>query len=155
MQVVEQTAIIEAPLPAVMEAVNDIEGIPGWATVKGTVTKMSGSPDSYDWRFEVGNLNFAGQLKVIEQTEHGLITKTTGDVNSIWTIEVTPLARNSNAIRVLVEYSLSNALVEPLVDLLVQQIASPQIATENMNRFKAAVEARAKTRNQEESLTQR
>jgi len=152
MQVVEQTAIIQAPLAAVMEAVNDIEGIPGWATVKGTVTKAPESPDSYDWRFEVRNLSFAGQLKVIEQTEHSLITKTTGDVNSIWTIDVTPLSKSSIAIRVLVEYSLSNALVEPLVDLVVQQIASPQVATENMSRFKAAVEARAKIGNQEESL---
>lgn len=155
MHTVEQTAIIEAPLAAVMEAVNDIEGIPHWATVEGTVTKVPESPDSYNWRFEVGNLNFAGQLKVIEQSERGLVTKTTGDVNSIWTIDVTPLSKTNMAIRVTVEYTLSNALVEPLVDLMVQQIASPLVATENMNRFKAAVEARAKISNQEEFLKQR
>jgi uncharacterized membrane protein len=155
MQVVEQTAIIEAPLAVVMEAVNDIEGIPGWATVKGTVTKSLEAPESYNWRFEVGNLNFSGQLKVIEQSEQSLITKTSGDVNSIWTIEVTPISKNSTAIRVLVEYTLPNALIEPLVDLLVQQIASPQVATENMNRFKATVEARAKINNQQAFSAQR
>lgn len=155
MQVVEQTAIIEAPLAVVMEAVNDIEGIPGWATVKGTVTRSLEESENYDWRFEVGNLKFAGRLKIIEQSEQGLITKTSGDVNSIWTIEVTPISKNSTAIRVLVEYTLPNALIEPLVDLLVQQIASPQVATENMNRFKAAVEARAKVNNQQAFSAQR
>ena len=142
MQIVEQTAIIEAPLATVMDAVKDIEGIPHWATVKGTVEPAPDLPGNYFWRFEVGHLKFAGKLKVIEQTKNSLITRTTGDVDSIWTINVTAVGKSSTAIQVVVEYTLPNTFVEPLVDLVMQQLTSPEAAKENMRRFKAMVEER-------------
>ncbi|MEW5957748.1 MAG: SRPBCC family protein [Chloroflexota bacterium] len=145
MQTIEQTAIINAPLATVMAAVKNIEGIPGWATVKGTVRLEPNSPDHFHWRFEVGRLKFAGQLRIIEQTGNRLITRTTGDVDSMWTIDVTAIGLSSTAIRVVVEYTLPHSLVEPLVDQVVQQLASPQAAQENMRRFKATVEGRIKT----------
>ncbi len=154
MQIVEQAAIIGAPFAIVIDAVNDIEAIPGWATVKGSVDKLQdhGAGRRYNWHFQVSNFKFAGQLEVIEQTENSLITKTTGDIESIWTINLTPVGKNSTAIRVMVEYILPHTFVEPLADLVLQQLATPEVAQENMERFKAMVEERARVIRLEESL---
>lgn len=153
MQAVEQATIIEAPFAAVMKAVNNIEGIPEWATVQGTVIKRPELPDSYEWHFKVGNLSFEGELKVVEQTENSLLTRTTGDVDSIWTINVTAVGKRSTAIQIVVEYTLTNALVEPLADLVVQQLTSPEVAKENMRRFKVMVEELASLDTDREVLT--
>ena len=156
MQVIEQTAIIQAPMATVIEAVHDIEGIPTWATVHSTVEPIPGSSPgtTFNWCFEVGKLNFKGQLEVIERTDRSLITKTTGDVNSIWAINLTPISKNRTAIQVSVEYALPHAFIEPLVDIAVQQLANPEVANENMNRFKAMVETHARMV-QEEALAPR
>jgi uncharacterized membrane protein len=157
MQVVEQTTTIEAPIEIVRQAMNDLEGIPNWATVQGTVDNPQGQGvgRTYDWHFQVSGLNFKGKIEVLEQTETGLITRSTGDIDSIWTINLTALGNNSTAIRVVVEYTPPNAFVEPLADLVVQQLASPEAANENMMRFKTMVEKRARILKMEEGLTGR
>jgi hypothetical protein len=43
-----------------------------------------------------------------------------------------------------VEYALPNSFIEPLVDVVVQRMARPEVANENMRRFKEMVEKRAK-----------
>ena len=145
MHIVEQAAVIEAPLEIVWQATNDLESIPRWATVKGTIGRPQGQGigQSYNWQFEVSHLNFKGQVEVIDQTETSLTTRSTGDIESIWTINLTALSKNSTAIQVVVEYNPPYAFVEPLADLVVQQLATPLVASENMNRFKAMVEAQA------------
>lgn len=145
MHVVEQTAIIEAPMATVMEAINDVTRIPTWATVPGVVENVQGQGVgmTYDWRFEVSGLTFQGKTEVIEQTDDRLITKTTGDIPSIWTINLTQVGRSSIIIQVVVEYALPNSFVEPLVDVVVQRLARPEVANENMRRFKEMVEKRA------------
>ena len=154
MQVVEQTAMLDAPMAITLDAVNDIENIPNWATVAGSVDKAPGEGEGviYNWRFQVGSLTFKGVLAVIEQTGNSLITRSTGDIDSIWTINLTPIAKNSTAIRVSVEYTPPHAFIEPLADLVVQQLASPEVASENMARFKAMVEERAKIAEKEAAL---
>lgn len=154
MQVVEQAAVIEAPVDIVMEAVNDIDAIPDWATVNGSVEKTAGQGvgSRYDWYFQVGNFKFKGVLEVIEQTETSLITKSTGDVISIWTVNVTPLAKNRTAIRVVAEYTLPHAFVEPLVDIVLQRLATPEVAKQNMESFKGMVETRARVAGIEQAL---
>lgn len=146
MQVVEQTAVIEAPVAAVMKALNDVKKIPSWATVQGVVDHVEGQGAgmTYDWSYQVSGLHFKGHSEVIEQTPNRLITKTTGDVNSIWTVKLTPVGNNSTVIRVVVEYTLANAFLEPLADIVVQQLTKPEVAEENMNRFKETVEQQAK-----------
>ena len=42
MHIVEQAAVIEAPLEIVWQAMNDLESIPRWATVKGTIGRPQG-----------------------------------------------------------------------------------------------------------------
>ena len=145
MDVVEQAAVIAAPIEIVREAMNDLEGIPRWATVEGTVENPQGQGlgMTYDWHFRVSGLHFKGQLEVIDQSDDSLVTKSTGDIDSIWTINLTPLSKNSTAIRVVVEYVPPHKFLEPLVDLVVRQLASPEVAEENMNRFKMMVEQRA------------
>lgn len=145
MHIVEQSAVIEAPLEIVWQAMNDLEGIPRWATVQGTVGNPQGQGigRSYDWQFEVGHLKFKGQVEVIDQTETSLTTRSTGDIDSIWTIKLTALNRNSTAIQVVVEYNPPYAFVEPLADFVVQQLATPAVAGENMSRFKAMAETQA------------
>ncbi len=147
MHIVEQTAVIEAPLEIVREAMNDLERIPHWATVQGTVDNRRGQGIGrcYDWQFQVGQLKFKGQVEIVDQTETSLTSRSTGDIESIWTIKLTALRKNSTAIRVVVEYNPPHAFVEPLVDFVVEQLASPAVARENLNRFKAMVEEQAAT----------
>ena len=146
MLVVEQTALIKAPMAEVMAAMNDVESIPNWATVEGTVENVQGSGPgmTYDWRFTVDTLTFKGQSEVIEQTATTLITRTTGDIDSIWTITLAPAGIKSTAMRVEVEYISPNPFVEVMADIVVQRYAKPEVAEENMKRFKEMVEARAK-----------
>ena len=68
MHVVEQATIIEAPIEIVRNAMNDLEGIPRWATVEGTVDNPQGHGigRSYDWRFQVSRLKFKGKVEVNE-----------------------------------------------------------------------------------------
>ena len=145
MHVVEQATTIEAPIDLVRQAMNDLESIPRWATVKGTVANPQGQGigKSYDWHFQVSALNFQGKIEVIDQTQNSLTTRSTGDIDSIWTINLTALGSNSTAIRVVVEYTPPHAFIEPLADLVVQQLATPEVAGENMRRFKAMVEKQA------------
>jgi hypothetical protein len=67
-----------------------------------------------------------------------------GDIPSIWTINLTQVGRSSIIIQVVVEYALPNSFIEPLVDVVVQRMARPEVANENMRRFKEMVEKRAK-----------
>jgi uncharacterized membrane protein len=145
MEVVEQAAVIGASIELVQEAMNDLESIPRWATVEGKVDNPQGQGigRSYDWYFRVSGLHFKGKLEVIDQSESSLVTKSTGDIDSIWSIDLTPLSRHSTAIRVVVEYLPPHKLLEPLADLVVRQLASPEVASENMNRFKLMVEQQA------------
>ena len=156
MPVVEQTAIIKAPLALVMETLNDVESIPSWATVTGTISAVKGHGRgmTYEWQYTINGVNFRGQSRVIEQTEDTLITKTTGDVDSLWTISLTPAGKKSTAIRVVVEYTPPHTFVELLVDILLQQFGDPEVAKENMKRFKAMVEQRAAVA-QEQLVTNR
>ena len=146
MPVVEQAIIIEAPMTMVMAALNDVQTIPEWATVTGVIDNIQGSGPrmTYDWYYNIGNLNFSGKSRVIEQTENTLITQTTGDIASIWIVTLTPASKKSTAMQVVVEYTLPNAFVEVLADAVIQQYATPEVAHENMRRFKEMVEARAK-----------
>lgn len=146
MLIVEQTAVIEAPMEIVMQALNDVERIPSWATVSGTIENVQGSGlgMSYDWCYTVEGLDFKGKSKVIEQTADTLITKTTGDIASIWTITLSRAGKRSTVIRVVVEYTPPNTFVEVLADIAIQQYTSPEVARENMRRFKEMVEERAK-----------
>jgi hypothetical protein len=143
--IIEQSAIIEAPMKYVMTIMNDVAAIPAWATVDGAVYNIRGSGPglSYDWQFTFDDLTFSGHSKVIEQTEDTLITETTGDVASIWTIRLTPVAKNT-LVRVVVEYIPFSAFVEVLADVVIQRYATPAVAEENMNRFKQLVEKQVK-----------
>jgi len=144
MPFVEQTIIIKAPIPVVMQALNDVEKIPTWATVTGTIDNITGRGAGmrYEWHYAINNLSFSGKSEVIEQTERTLITKTTGDIDSIWTVNLSPAGKDSTAIRVLVEYSSPNIFVELLADLVMQQLHDPEVARKNMARFKEFVEKR-------------
>ncbi len=146
MPFVEQNSVINAPIAVVMEALNDVENIPSWATVTGTIDNVqgSGSGMTYEWRYTINKLGFSGKSEVLEQTEDTLITRTTGDVDSIWTINLTSAGKQSTAIRVLIEYSPPNIFIEILADLVLQQLGDPAVARENMARFKEMVEERAK-----------
>jgi uncharacterized membrane protein len=144
--IVEQATIIEAPLALVMQVMLDVESIPTWATVKGVVYNVQGwGPGMrYDWQFTVDDMDFIGHSKIIEQTADTLITETTGDIASIWTIHLSPAGRNSTLIQAVVEYSPpQNVFVEVLADLVLQRYANPVAAQENMARFKDLVEVRA------------
>lgn len=146
MPFVEQSTVLKAPLEIVMNALNDVKAIPSWATVSGAIENVQGyGPGmAYDWRYEINGLNFSGKSEVIEQTERTLITKTTGDIDSIWSINLTRIGKNSTAMNVLVEYSPPNIFIEILADIVLQQINDPEVAKENMSRFKKMVEERAK-----------
>lgn len=145
MPVVEQTAIIKAPMALVMEALNEVEAIPGWATVTGLIDNIQGSGLGmrYEWHYSINNLAFEGKSEVIEQTDTTLITRTTGDIASMWTINLAPAGKNSTAIRVVVEYIPPKVFVEVLADVVLEQLNDPEIARENMARFKEAVEKKA------------
>jgi uncharacterized membrane protein len=146
MLTVEQTTVIEASMEMVMRAMNDVEGFPGWATVKGKIDNVQGRGlgMTYEWYYTVEGLNFKGKSEVIEQTANTLITKTTGDIDSIWTITLTALGKRRTAVRVVVEYTLPGSFVEVLADEVIQRYATPEVARENLKRFKQVVEKQAK-----------
>lgn len=145
MPVVEQTAVIKAPMALVMETLNDVETIPTWATVTGTISQVKGRGPgmSYEWQYTINGINFKGKSRVIDQTEDTLITKTTGGVDSLWTITLAAAGKKSTAIRVVVEYTSTHIFMELLADILLQQLGDPEVARENMSRFKMMVEQRA------------
>jgi len=144
MPIVEQSVVIQAPMAAVTEALNDVESIPSWATVTGTIDNVQGSGPgmTYEWHYAINNLSFSGKSEVIEQTDRTLITKTTGDIVSIWTITLNPAGKKSTAMRVVVEYNPPNVFIEVLADIVLQQLNDPDVAKENITRFKKMVEAR-------------
>jgi uncharacterized membrane protein len=145
MQIVEQSAIINASLEIVSGWMHDLESIPRWTTVQSTVQNPQGEGvgKTYDWHFEVGPMQFSGKIEVVEQHQTSLITRTTGDVDSLWTITLKAINKNSTAIQVTTELTLSRGFVEPLVDVAMQHLGTPEVAAENMDRFKAMVEAHA------------
>lgn len=146
MPFVEQSIIIEAPMTIVMEALNDVASIPTWATVSGTIDNIQGNGPgmTYEWHYNINNLSFGGKSEVVEQTETILITKTTGDIDSIWTINLTSVGKKITVLRVIVEYSPPNIFIEILADIVLQQINDPEVAKENIIRFKEMVEERAR-----------
>ena len=146
MIIIEETAVIETPLEVVMQLVGEVETIPEWATVDGQVFNVQSHDQQlqYDWRFTVNTVTFQGHSKVIEQTTDTLITETTGDIASIWTIRLTPISRKNTMLRVTVEYAPPHAFVEVLADVAIQQLATPEVAQQNMKRFKALAEERAR-----------
>jgi len=144
--IVEQMTIIEAPLDIVMQTMLAVETIPTWATVKGFIYNVQGRGPgmSYDWQFKVNDMNFTGHSKVIEQTTDTMITETTGDIASLWTIKLSSSGRHNTLLRAVVEYiPPQNAFVEVLADLVIQRYANPDVAHENIERFKNLVEERA------------
>jgi len=143
MPVVEQKTIIKAPLRLVMEVLGAVEQIPAWATVTGAITNINGAGagQTYNWRYQFNKFSFSGQSEVLEQTHTTLITQTTGDINSLWTITLSPAGVNRTSIWVLVEYTPPNPFIEVLTDIA----HNPEVAGANLARFKAMVEARAGT----------
>lgn len=142
---VEQTCVIEAPMDVVMQTLNNVEEIPAWATVKGVIDNVQGSGVgmTYKWHYSVQGVKFSGQSKVIECTENTLITKTTGDAESLWTFTLTTLSEKTTALHVVVEYYPPNKFVEVLADKIIEQYATPEVASNNLNNFKKFVEARS------------
>ncbi|RMF04695.1 MAG: hypothetical protein D6768_02610 [Chloroflexi bacterium] len=143
MPVVEQAIVIKAPMARVMAALNAVENIPNWATVSGVIDHVQGrgAGMTYAWRYQFNNLNFEGRSEVLEQTADTLITRTTGDVDSLWTITLSPAGANRTAMRVNVEYTAPNTFMEILADIVLEQLGNPAVARENMQRFKEMVEA--------------
>ena len=129
-----------------MNALNDVESIPGWATVTGTIDNVQGwGPGmTYKWQYNINKLSFGGQSEVLEQTETALVTRTTGDIDSLWTIELTAISKNSTSMNVVVEYMPPNIFMDVLANMVLQQINDPAVARENAARFKASVEERVK-----------
>lgn len=146
MPFVEQSIIIEAPMTLIMEALNDVAAIPEWATVSGTIDNIQGNGPgmTYEWHYNINSLSFGGKSEVVEQTKTTLITKTTGDIDSIWTVNLTPVGKKITVLRVVVEYSPPNIFMEILADIVLQQLNDPQVAKENVTRFKEMVEERAR-----------
>jgi len=142
---VEQTCVIEAPVEAVMQALNDVEDIPKWATVKGVIDNVQGSGPgmTYDWHYSVQGVNFNGRSEVLENSSDTLITKTTGDAESLWTFTLTALNAKTTALHVVVEYYPPNKFVEVLADKIIEQYATPEVAHSNLDNFKKYVEAKA------------
>lgn len=145
MPVVEQTAIIKAPIKVVMESLNQIEKIPTWTTVTGAIANIQGNGlgMTYEWRYTINQLSFGGKSEVIEQTETTLMTKTTGDINSLWMITLTPIGKNTTAVQVVIEYIPPKNFIEVLADVVLEQLSHPEIAQENIRRFKEMVETQA------------
>lgn len=146
MPVVEQSVVIKAPMNIIMDAMNDVEDIPTWATVSGTINSIQGEGPgmTYEWHYQFNQFSFNGKSEVLEQTNDTLITKTTGDIDSIWTITLRPVAANRTALRAVVEYTSPNVFIEVLADIVLQQFNDPQVARENISRFKEMVESRAR-----------
>lgn len=151
MPYVEQSILINAPVAIVMEALNEVESIPTWATVSGIIENLQGKGPglTYEWHYSINNVRFNGQSEVLEQTDTRLITKTTGDVDSIWTINLSPAGKKSTVLSVVVEYSPPNIYIEILADIVLHQIQDPKVARENITRFKQMVEERIKLREEE------
>lgn len=151
MAVVEQNIIVRVPKSVVMDALNDVKSIPSWATVSGTIDNVQGSGPgmTYEWHYAINKMSFNGKSEVLEQSESSLITKTTGDVDSLWTITLTPAGKDTTAVRVVVEYSPPNIFIELLADLVLEQMSDPKVARENATRFKEMVEARANVLNKQ------
>jgi uncharacterized membrane protein len=147
MPIIEQSTVIRAPLTLVMEVLGDVASIPSWATVEGAIDQIRGEGVgmTYRWRYTFNGLECKGHSQVIEQTERALITRTDGDINSLWTISLTPLGMERTAIQVVVEYVSPKMFIELLADLVMQQLSDSGLATENMERFKQRVEVRART----------
>ncbi|GAB4431685.1 MAG: hypothetical protein Kow0031_12840 [Anaerolineae bacterium] len=146
MPVVDQFIIIKASLHTVMATLNDVENFPGWATVSGTISNVQGSGlgMSYDWLYTFNKIEFKGHSVVLEQTDTTLITRTSGDVDSLWTVKLTPAGPGSTALQVTVEYTPPNSFIELLADIVLEQLNNPEIARQNLANFKAAAEARAR-----------
>ena len=146
MPIVEQSAVIRAPAHIVMDALNDVKNIPNWATVTGTVTNVQGNGPgmTYEWHYKFNNLSFSGSSEVLEHTGTTLVTRTYGDVDSLWTITLTDIGASGTAMSVVVEYTPPNTFIELLTDFLLEQLGDPAVAQENMLRFKEMVETRAK-----------
>ncbi len=145
MPVVDQYIVIKAPLSTVMATLNDVENIPAWATVPGSITNVQGvGPGmTYDWKYTFNKIEFKGHSVVLEQTDSTLITRTTGSIDSLWTIKLTPAGAGSTALQVTVEYTPPNSFIELLADIVLEQLNNPEIARQNLVNFKAAAEARA------------
>lgn len=140
--IIEQTDLINAPIELVMQMMSEVERIPTWATVEGEISQVQGSGRdmTYAWRFTVDGLDFEGRSRVIEQTDKTLITETSGDVASIWSINLTPVGQDQTMMQVVVEYTPPNTFMEVLTDVVLQRYATPNEAYENMRCFKAMVE---------------
>jgi len=141
---VEQTGVIEAPIEAVMQALNEVENIPTWATVKGVIDNVQGNGPgmTYEWHYSVQGVNFNGRSEVLENSNDTLITKTTGDAESLWTFTLTELNAKTTALHVVVEYYPPNKFVEVLADKIIEQYATPEVARSNLDNFKKYVEAK-------------
>lgn len=145
MPVVEQSIVIKASMARVMAALNAVENIPNWATVSGTIDEVQGrgAGMTYVWHYNFNQLSFKGRSEVLEQTADTLITRTTGDIDSLWTITLSPAGANRTAMRVNVEYTAPNTFMEILADIVLEQLGNPAVARENMQRFKEMVETQA------------
>lgn len=141
---VEQTGVIEAPMEAVMQTLNDVENIPKWATVTGVIDNVqgSGSGMTYEWHYSVQGVNFNGRSEVLENSSDTLITKTMGGAESLWTFTLTALNAKTTALHVVVEYYPPNKFVEVLADKIIEQYATPEVARSNLDNFKKYVEAK-------------
>jgi uncharacterized membrane protein len=142
---VEQTGVVEAPIGEVMQALNDVENIPTWATVEGVIDNVQGTGVgmTYEWHYSVQGVKFNGQSEVTECTENTLITKTTGDAESLWTFTLTSLSEKTTALHVVVEYYPPNKFVEVLADKIIEQYATPEVAQSNLDNFKKYIETKA------------
>ncbi len=141
---VEQSGVIEAPMNVVMQSLNDVKNIPVWATVKGVIDNVqgSGSDMTYEWHYSVQGVKFNGRSEVLENSNDTLITKTTGDIESLWTITLTAISEKTTALQVVVEYNPPNKFVEVLADKIIQQYATPEVARDNLDNFKKYIEAK-------------
>lgn len=146
MPVVDQTIVIKAPLDIVMATLNDVKQIPDWATVPGSISNVQGNGPGmvYDWFYTFNKIEFKGHSMVLEQTATTLITKTTGSIDSLWTVKLTPAGSGSTALQVTVEYMPPNSFIELLADIVLEQLNNPEIARQNLANFKAAAESRAR-----------
>jgi hypothetical protein len=130
-----------------MTILNDVENFPDWATVPGSISNVQGRGQgmSYDWFYTFNKIDFSGHSVVLEQTDTTLITRTTGSIDSLWTVKLTQVSPGSTALQVIVEYTPPNSFIELLADIVLEQLNDPEIARQNLANFKAAAEARART----------
>lgn len=145
MPFIDQSVVIKVPPHIVMATLNDVEHIPDWATVPGSISNRQGRGPgmSYDWFYTFNKIDFTGHSVVLEQTDTTLITRTTGSINSLWTVKLTPVGVGSTALQVIIEYTPPNSFIELLADIVLEQLNDPEIARQNLANFKAAAEAKA------------